>query len=279
MTVTATLSAAMTSSAAIALTLSAGTAETGDYGSLTSIRIARRRTIGTTDADADDETFTVALGTLPSGVVPGDPSAVATMIRDSGDTPPSAIGTSPPLGIEYGAEAAIDVEPFFAAPDDDPLIYRTVSMDDGVVVAAVAGSLLTLTAVGVRDGRRHGDGRRSERPRGFPDHRRDRMRRNRPHGGGRDTVRAGAQPDCRSPHDAAPAHVGRPGRQRPPEPAGPADPARQGSSLRPAARDGDRLAVGELEEVSGMTSWSYPFTFVMHNFAAAAAREEDADEH
>ena len=57
------------------------------------------------------KTFTVALGTLPSGVVPGDPSAVATTIRDSGDTPPSAIGTIPPLGIEYGAEAATAVDP------------------------------------------------------------------------------------------------------------------------------------------------------------------------
>ncbi len=89
-TVTATLSAALSSSVRIPLTLTAGTAESGDYGTLAAITIAAGQTTGTgviranQDADDDDETFSVALdaANLPSTVAAGSPSSVALTITD-----------------------------------------------------------------------------------------------------------------------------------------------------------------------------------------------------
>ena len=92
-TVTARLSEALTSSVTIPLVLTAGTAESGDYGSLGSITVSGGQTAGTgtvttaQDADEADETFTVALGTLPPEVTAGSPSSVQVTIRDD-DRPP-----------------------------------------------------------------------------------------------------------------------------------------------------------------------------------------------
>ena len=95
-TVTARLSSALSSAVTIPLTLTSGTAEDGDYGSLSSITINSGSTTGTgrvstnEDADTDDETFTVALSGLPSSVAEGSPSSVTVTIRDGdgGDTTP-----------------------------------------------------------------------------------------------------------------------------------------------------------------------------------------------
>ena len=87
-TVTATLTAAAQTAVDIPVTLTAGTAEPGDYGALSSIRIPRGSTTGTAtitttrDDDTDKETFTVALGTLPSGVTAGAPNSVTVTIND-----------------------------------------------------------------------------------------------------------------------------------------------------------------------------------------------------
>ncbi len=88
-TVTATLSEALATDVAIPLAITAGAAEAGDYGPLASIAIAANQTSGTgaiatnVDDDADDETFTVALGDLPGGVQPGSPSSVELTIADA----------------------------------------------------------------------------------------------------------------------------------------------------------------------------------------------------
>ena len=87
-TVTAALSAALQEDLTVPLTITAGTAEPGDYGSLAGITIAAGRTAGTgavttaRDADTDDETFTVALGPLPPSVTAGSPSSVEVTIED-----------------------------------------------------------------------------------------------------------------------------------------------------------------------------------------------------
>ncbi|MYE26718.1 MAG: hypothetical protein F4X87_05790 [Chloroflexi bacterium] len=87
-TVMATLSRALSSNVTIPLVLTRGTAEVGDFGALASIAITGGRTGGTgtvttvRDADTDDETFTVALGSLPSDVRAGSPSSVGVTIRD-----------------------------------------------------------------------------------------------------------------------------------------------------------------------------------------------------
>ena len=87
-TVTATLSAALSSQVTIPLMIADDTAESTDHGTLTSIAIASGTTTGTgtittaQDADADHERFTVALGALPAAVTAGAPSSVQITIRD-----------------------------------------------------------------------------------------------------------------------------------------------------------------------------------------------------
>ena len=87
-TVTATLSQAQSSATVIPLTLTKGSAEDGDYGTLASITIAANALSGTgqittaQDTDTDDETFTVALGALPSGFAQGSPASIEVTILD-----------------------------------------------------------------------------------------------------------------------------------------------------------------------------------------------------
>ena len=101
-TVTATLSAAASSQLVIPVTVSTAspnTAEPSDVGTLTSITIASGTTSGTgtittnQDPDENDETFTVSLGTLPSGVTAGTPSSVEVRIRDGARIAPTAAPT------------------------------------------------------------------------------------------------------------------------------------------------------------------------------------------
>ena len=96
--VTATLSAALSSPVTIPVTVSisgSNTAESGDVGMLTSISISSGQTTGTgtistiQDADGDDETFTVSLGSsLPSSVTAGSPNSVQVTIREVVDGTP-----------------------------------------------------------------------------------------------------------------------------------------------------------------------------------------------
>ena len=115
-TVTATLSAALASDATIPLTLTAGTAEADDYGPLAGITISSGETSGTAtittvqDADTEDETFTVALGSnLPDSVSGGTPSSVEVTIEDLTIPPPGDTGLSS-LTLSAGT-----LEPRFAA--------------------------------------------------------------------------------------------------------------------------------------------------------------------
>ena len=87
-TVTAMLSAPLDAAVTIPLVLTAGTAEAGDYGALASITIAANEPSGSgviamvPDLDTDDETFTVALGALPTVVAAGSPESVEVTIAD-----------------------------------------------------------------------------------------------------------------------------------------------------------------------------------------------------
>ena len=102
-TVSATLSQALATDVTIPLTLTPGTAEPGDHGDPTSITIDGDATTGsvevttTDDADADDETFTVALGDLPASLAKGAPSSVEVTISDDDPAPPARPG--PPAVI------------------------------------------------------------------------------------------------------------------------------------------------------------------------------------
>ena len=92
---TVTLSSAATTDLSINVTLTAGTAEPGDYTGSSPLRVDFI-TGGTTgnfivganqDGDYDDETFTAALGTLPSGFVAGSTTSITITIDDD-DTDP-----------------------------------------------------------------------------------------------------------------------------------------------------------------------------------------------
>ena len=115
-TVTARLSESLSSSVTIPLTLTAGTAESGDFGALGSITVTGGRTTGTgtvstaQDADEDDETFTVALGTLPPEVTAGSPSSVQVAIRETVppvNEPPRVSASCDPCEIHLGGEVAL----------------------------------------------------------------------------------------------------------------------------------------------------------------------------
>ena len=99
-TVTAQLSAGLSEAVTIPLALTAGTAEAGDYGTLTGITINAGTTSGTgtittaQDADTDDETFTVALRSLPGSVMAGRPASVEVTIDDD-DTVAVSLAASP----------------------------------------------------------------------------------------------------------------------------------------------------------------------------------------
>ena len=113
-TVEATLSRALTRAVTIPVTVTRGSAEAEDLGTLSGIRIARGRTSGTAriatrqDDDMDDETFTVAITTasLPSGVTAGATTSVALTIDDD-DTPTVNLSFSPRTGIEAGESVTL----------------------------------------------------------------------------------------------------------------------------------------------------------------------------
>ena len=89
-TVTAVLAKALAEDVTIPLAVTRGTSEDGDHGTLASVTVPAGGTsasgaIATSDdADGDDETFTVALGSLPSGLAAGATSSVEVTITDDG---------------------------------------------------------------------------------------------------------------------------------------------------------------------------------------------------
>ena len=108
-TVRATVSEALSEAVTIPLTVTRGTAESGDHGSLASITLPAGFTSATgtlptvEDDDGEDETFTVALGSLPAGLTADSASSVEVTITDSGlsaegDTTTSSSGGPSPTG-------------------------------------------------------------------------------------------------------------------------------------------------------------------------------------
>ena len=132
-TMTAELSAALSNSVTIPLELTAGTAESGDFGALTSITVSSGQTTGTgtvsttDDADTDDETFTVSLGALPPEVTAGNPSSVEVTILDGdfqpppSNNPPTVQATCRPCGVPRGGEVQLSAAA--SDPDGDPISY------------------------------------------------------------------------------------------------------------------------------------------------------------
>ncbi len=90
-TVMATLSEAASSEVTIPLVFTAGTAEENDYSALSSIVINKDELSGSggittlNDDDLDDEIFTIALGTLPEGILTGAQESIEVTITDAGE--------------------------------------------------------------------------------------------------------------------------------------------------------------------------------------------------
>ena len=164
-TVQARLSETLSNDVTIPLTLTAGTAEENDYGSLPSIAISAGSTVGTgtistnEDADTDDETFTVALGALPSSVTSGSPSSVEVRIRDDdggGGDPPETPTPTPtvrlsasPNPVDEGSSVTVTARLSGVLPADVtiPLTLTAVTAEEGdygslSAIAINAGSTL-----------------------------------------------------------------------------------------------------------------------------------------
>ena len=147
-TVTARLSRTLSSAVTIPLTLTNGTAEDGDYGSLSRITIDSGSRTGTgtittsQDADTDDETFTVALGSLPSPVRAGRPDAVEVTILDDGlwNRAPKVSASCDPCLVGPGGEVRLTATA--SDPDGDPLTYAWSARRGDLVGPADAAAAL-----------------------------------------------------------------------------------------------------------------------------------------
>ena len=167
-TISATLSSPAPRAMTFPVTVTRGTAEAQDLGTLpTRVRIAGGRTSGAVriatrqDDDPDDETFTVALdtATLPSGVTAGTVTSVTVTIDDD-DTPTVSLSVSPrnPVGAGESVEVTATLSstlpgavtiPLALIPDQGTTSadYRTLA---SITIAAGADSG-TGTLVTVRD--------------------------------------------------------------------------------------------------------------------------------
>ncbi len=143
-TVTARVSTALSSDVTIPLTLTPGTADEGDYGSLSSIEIEAGATSGsdkistTEDEDTYYETFTVALGGLPPSLQAGNPSSVEVTIWDTTPTneDPTVTAYCDPCRVGPGGEVRLTA--VATDPDGDTLTC-VWSAQAGSFIGAVDG--------------------------------------------------------------------------------------------------------------------------------------------
>ena len=170
-TVTATLAEALEKAVTIPLTVTRGTSEDGDHGSLASITLlagfkSAAGTVSTTDDDdGDDETFTVALGGLPSGLVAGTASSVEVTITDSGRqrTAPLTLsglsGSTSTDGSDFGG--TLDIGTFapgtteYAATVGNAVTHVKLTAtagESGATVKVGTGSSLAAVADGTASG-------------------------------------------------------------------------------------------------------------------------------
>lgn len=90
----------------------------------------------------------VAAGRAAVTVTARDPDGLAathTFAAESLNTPPHPVGTIPDQSIRVGETTTLDVSPFFADPDGDPLAYAASSTDGALVSAEVIGTTLEIS--------------------------------------------------------------------------------------------------------------------------------------
>ena len=153
-TITATISEDPVTDVSITFTITAGTAEPSDYGSISGGGITIRGTGNTTtgrfiistledDTEQDDETFTVTLGRLPQGVVAGDPSEIEIKIID--DDKVTVTLSASPNPVDEGSSVIVT-----ATISEDPASDVTIPLllTAGTAEAGDYGILPSITIPG-----------------------------------------------------------------------------------------------------------------------------------
>ena len=157
-TVTLTLSAALGERVNIPVTLTDGTAESGDHGTLRRISVPTGKTTRTAeittaqDDDTDDETFTVALGTLPSEVTAGSQNSVLVTISDDDKTAPTVSLSVSPNPVTEGASVTVTATLSGALSSS---VTIPVTLTDGT---AESGDHGTLANIAINSGSTTGSG-------------------------------------------------------------------------------------------------------------------------
>ena len=138
--ITVTITEAQAAAISIPLVVTAGTAESGDYSAPGSVPIAAGATSGTAtlqalqDADGDDETLTVALGSsLPADLNAGSPNSVTVTIDDDEEISTVTLGEPVPDPVREGqtVRVAVRVSPAQPSPMTIPLTYTNVDTESG----------------------------------------------------------------------------------------------------------------------------------------------------
>ena len=151
-TITATLSAALLGAVTVPLTVTRGSAEAEDLGTLANIRIGAGATAGTgriatrQDGDTEDETFTVALDTanLPSTVAAGSPASVAVTIDDD-DTPTVELSVSPRNPVRAGDSVTVTATLSAALPGAVTIPLTLIPDSEPPTTSADYGTLASIT--------------------------------------------------------------------------------------------------------------------------------------
>ena len=129
--------------------------EDPDRDRLTYSATSSNESVATVTASGSSSRVTgVARGTAEITVSARDPGGLEA--RQSygitvPNTEPDAVGDIPSDTLNVGEKASIDLSPYFADPDGDPLSYTAEVFFDHVVRATVSGSVLTVQ--GLQDGR------------------------------------------------------------------------------------------------------------------------------
>jgi len=162
-TVTATLSEQLSSSVLIRFTLADVTAEADDRGTLTRFQIRARQTTRSAtittaqDDDTDDETLTVALGTLPADVTAGSPSSVLVTISDDDTEEPT--GSTPAVNLSVSPNPVTEGASVTVTATLSEALSSTVSIPVWLVTdTAEQGDHGTLSSITISSGSTTGMG-------------------------------------------------------------------------------------------------------------------------